>query len=43
MPIGSLHRLEDGIDERLRYLLVKEVAHRVDEDASRLAPSERLL
>jgi len=35
------HHAEDGGDLLVRQLLVKEVRHRVDEDAARLLPPER--
>ena len=42
VPVGGLHRVEYGIDKMPRHFLVKEVAHRIDEDASRLSPTQRL-
>jgi len=42
MPVGRLHGVEHGVDESFGHLLVKEVAHGVDEDAPRLSPLERL-
>lgn len=38
IPVGSLHSVEDGVDKSPGHLLVKEVAHRVDEDTSWLSP-----
>src|ERR1700726_3776019 len=32
MPVGRLHGVEHGVDESFGRLLVKEVAHGVDED-----------
>src|SRR5688572_16923623 len=43
MPVGSLHRFEYAIDETLRHSLVKEIAHRIDEDHPRPFPFHGLL
>lgn len=43
VPVGLLHCIEDLIDEYERHLLVKQVAHRVDENHPRAEPLERLL
>src|SRR6185295_7471460 len=41
MPGSAFHDLEDVVDEALRYLLVEQVAHRIDEDPPWLSPAER--
>src|ERR1700689_3701368 len=43
MPVCSLHDLEDRRNVFIRYLLVEEVAHRVDKDEPGAAPSKRLI
>lgn len=43
VPMRSFHCFKDSIDEWKRYLLVKEIAHRVYEDQPRTPPPERLL
>jgi hypothetical protein len=43
VPVGLFHRVEHGTDVRLGNVLVKEIAHRVDEDHARPLPIERLL
>ena len=42
MPMGIFHHVEDTIDEAEGDFLVKQVAHRVDEDHPRFAPPQRL-
>ena len=42
MPVGAFHRVEHGIDEAARHLLVEQVAHRIDEDHARPTPGKRL-
>jgi hypothetical protein len=41
MPGGLVHNREDLMNEFLRHVLMKQIAHAVHEDPSRLAPSER--
>src|SRR5262249_49699005 len=41
MPARQVHRRNDSPNIRKWNLLVKQIAHGVDEDHSRLAPSER--
>ena len=42
MPARRLHDLADLLDVFAENALVKEVAHRVDEDHARLAPEDRI-
>lgn len=42
VPMRRLHSFEHGIDEVFGYLLVKKVAHRIDEDAPWPPPAKRL-
>jgi hypothetical protein len=39
VPVGGFHRVEYGINEGSRNVLVKEVAHGVDEYTPRLSPT----
>src|SRR5713226_6750551 len=41
MPVGCLHCREYTLDELVRDLLVKQIAHRVHEDDSRLTQLQR--
>ncbi|HEX9783128.1 MAG TPA: DUF5131 family protein, partial [Opitutaceae bacterium] len=41
VPIRSEHHAADGLDVVVGNILVKEVAHRVDEDLSRRRPADR--
>jgi hypothetical protein len=43
VPIGPLHGVKDARDKFVRDFLVKEIAHGIHEDHSRLPPPERLL
>jgi hypothetical protein len=43
VPRRLLHRVKHRVDERRRHLFVKEVAHRIHENAPRLLPPQRLL
>src|SRR5258708_37873828 len=42
VPVGSFHRIEHGIDKWSGHFFMKEVTHRVDEDAPWLSPTQRL-
>src|SRR5262245_35941696 len=43
MPTRRLHCVEHARNEFLRYVVMEEVAHGIDEDHARLAPVQRLL
>ena len=42
VPVSIFHDGENAIDERLRYVFVEQVTHRIDEDSTRSLPRQRL-
>src|SRR5262245_53109550 len=42
MPVRAVHHLEGPLNVLKRHIVVKQIAHRIDEDALRLLPTERL-
>src|SRR5262245_51005188 len=43
MPVATAHHIHNTGDVILRYVLVKQVTHRIDENPLRLSPSQRVV
>src|SRR5919106_5397724 len=41
MPVRELHHVNNGEDVLVRHILMKQVAHRIDEDHFRCMPAQR--